>query len=153
MELDYRDILAKMRELAAERKVDIMSTEDQDRLLAAAVKELSAPVATSVQPLVVGAADEPGCDCEVKEGEKCPHDMLELAPKPFGGATSFSDHDEYQDAIDTELHVKELGFIFRMLVDNIFSDEEMTLPQKADAVMSAATELSTRVKTPPPQAG
>ena len=89
------------------------------------------------------------CDCEVKEGEKCPHDMIELAPKPFGGSTSFSDHDEYQDAIDTEMHVKELGYVFRMLVDNIFEDEEMSLPQKADAVVAAATELSARVKAPP----
>ena len=48
--------------------------------------------------------EETECDCEVKEGEKCPHDMIELAPKPFGGSTSFSDHDEYQDAIDTEMH-------------------------------------------------
>ena len=92
---------------------------------------------------------ETECDCEVKEGEKCPHDMIELAPKPFGGSTSFSDHDEYQDAIDTEMHVKELGYIFRMLVDNIFENEEMSLAQKADAVVAAATELSSRVKAPP----
>ncbi len=92
---------------------------------------------------------ETECDCEVKEGEKCPHDMIELMPKPLGGSTSFSDHDEYQDAIDTEMHVKELGYIFRMIVDNIFTDEEMDLPQKADAVVAAATELSSRVKTPP----
>ena len=92
---------------------------------------------------------ETECDCEVKEGEKCPHDMLALAPKPLGGSTSFSDHDEYQDAIDTEMHVKELGYIFRMLVDNIFENEEMSLAQKADAVVAAATELSSRVKAPP----
>ena len=92
---------------------------------------------------------ETECDCEVKEGEKCPHDMIALAPKPLGGSTSFSDHDEYQDAIDTEMHVKELGYIFRMLVDNIFENEEMSLAQKADAVVAAATELSSRVKAPP----
>ncbi len=144
MDLDYRDVLAKMRGIAKEEGLDVLAIGDQDALLARAIKELSAPSE---------APEESECACEVKEGEKCPHDLISLMPKPFGGATSFVDYDEYEDAIDTEMHVKELGSIFRFLVNNIFEDEEMSLPQKADAVVAAATELSTRVKAPPPQAG
>ena len=145
MTLEYAKLGAKMREIAERDDLGKMVgknrvIEDETGLFEAAMKELSAPLV---------ALEESGCSCEVKEGEKCPHDMIELMPKPLGGSTSFSDHDEYQDAIDTEMHVKELGYIFRMLVDNIFDNEEMSLPQKADAVVAAATELSSRVKAPP----
>ncbi len=143
MELDYREVLGKMREIAKAEGLDVMSIGDQDALLARAIKDL--------QP-----AEETEEEGEKHYGEEhgSSHGpMVEIAPKPFGGATSFSDHDEFEDAIDTELHVKELGSIFRLLVNNIFDDEEMTLPQKADAVVSAATELSTRVKAPPPTGG
>ncbi len=140
VELDYREVLSKMRAIAKDEGLDVMSIGDQDALLARAVKDL--------QP-----EEKDEGEGEKHYGEEHGPSMVEIVPKPFGGATSFSDHDEYEDAIDTEMHVKDLSSIFRLLVNNIFDDEEMSLPQKADAVVAAATELSTRVKNPPPTGG
>lgn len=112
-------------------------TEEDKELLDKMISDLEKP-----------EGEEPKEEGEKHYGDSQPSEVV-ISPRPFGGATSFSDYDEYGSAIDTELHVKEISAIFRLIVDNIFANGEMSLAQKGDAVLSAARELSTRVKNPP----
>lgn len=83
------------------------------------------------------------------EGEKCAElAVVEVAPPPLGGATSFTQVDDYRKAQEQDMKIHDQEHDFRVIFDNIMAqpNEEMTLAQKATAVRTAANELSTRVK-------
>lgn len=83
------------------------------------------------------------------EGEKCPGDVVAVAvaPQPLGGATSFSQADDYVDAQKQDAEIHDQQYTFCTIFDNIMRmpNEEMSLAQKATAVRLAADDLAARV--------
>lgn len=66
----------------------------------------------------------------------------------FANAQSFGDYDRYLEAQHVEEGVRELTTAFQVLVDNIFSAYDVTLPEKARRIAAVAGELQTRLSDP-----
>ena len=142
--MDYREVLTKMREIAERDDLGKMVgknrvIEDEDALMAAAMKELEPQAEKCAQ-------------CEGKgEGEKCSAcgpPMVEIAPAPLAGATTFDEADQYDEAQGVEDFAYRLQSRFRRIVDNIFSSDA-TLAEKAGKVKAAAGEMEDRLGKPP----
>lgn len=136
------ELLKKIRDETKER-----GAEEEAAILTQTIEDMenSSGKLIDISPMVTGSIDCPECG---EKGEKCPHEVV-IGARPFGGSLSFAEYDDYESARDTEFHVKEISSVFRMIVDNIFADEGLTLAQKGSAVLSAARELSTRVTQTP----
>lgn len=68
---------------------------------------------------------------------------------PFAGATSFAEADAYERAEDSSEAVGKLTQTFNGIVSNILGDMYMDLSAKADAVVTAARDLKTRLQQDP----
>ncbi len=141
MEMDHKAVLAKMREIAERDDLGKMVgknrvIEDEAGLEAAAMKELE--------------AERQKCaDCTGKaDGEKCDSCCTVEAYNPLAGATSFAEADSYEEANKVENHIREQEWLFRQITNNIFGDDELTLPEKLAKVKAAATELEDRLEKP-----
>ncbi len=66
-----------------------------------------------------------------------------------GGAQSFTDWDLYRDASEQEQHVMTQTRVFEGITQNIFSDSELSLQEKASKIASAANEMETRISEEP----
>lgn len=117
-----------------------------------AVKELK--MENEIEALMIMREKAEGEEAEILDSaiqelkEKCP--PSEMKPNPiFAGSTSFGDYDDFVEAQEQEMQVRDTTFIFRGLVDNIFSREDWNLARKASAVAAAARELSARVQETP----
>ena len=137
--MDYSEVLTKMREIAERDGLDVQGPEAESKLLEAARKELE-------------AEGEKCAQCEGKgEGEKCSAcgpPMVEIAPAPLAGATTFGEADQYDEAQGVEDFAYRLQSRFRRIVDNIFSSDA-TLAEKAGKVKAAAGEMEDRLGKPP----
>lgn len=79
-----------------------------------------------------------------KDGEKCGE--LTMIDAPLAGAQTFTDADDYREAREQEMHIREQQYLFEALVQNILNDDSLSLAQKAAAVASVSRELAERVK-------
>lgn len=85
--------------------------------------------------------------------EKCMDDGILLvetieAPRPYGGATSFSDLAEYQQGQKADFATQDLFYAYEQLVANIRADDEMDVKRKGAAIVAASRELSALLKSP-----
>lgn len=64
----------------------------------------------------------------------------------FGGAMTFEEYDEWEEARDVEMAVSTQMRIFDMLLDNIRRDELMSAGDKADAITALSSQLSERLR-------
>lgn len=148
MTMDYAELSAKMREIAERDDLGKMVgknrvIEDEDALMAAALKELEA------EP-----QGEKCAQCAAKgEGEKCDSCSPDVHYNPLAGATSFAEADSYEEANKVENHIREQEWLFRQITNNIFGDESLSLPQKLAKVKAAATELEGRLEKPADEKG
>lgn len=85
--------------------------------------------------------------------EKCGMDMPMMvyeAPSPYGGATSFTEIDSYQQSAELDAEIAELTMQFQAIVENVLSSESLSMGQKSDLISAAAADMKTRVQNPPP---
>ncbi len=139
MTMDYAKLSAKMREIVERDGLDVQGPEAESKLFEAATKELEAEGQKCAQ-------------CEGKgEGEKCSAcgpSLVEIAPAPLAGATTFGEADDYDEAQEVESYAYRLESRFRAIVDNIFASDA-TLAEKANEVKAAAAEMEERLGKPP----
>lgn len=139
MEIDYAKMTAKMHEIVA-REGPPVDAEARGKLWEAAAKELEAD-ADKGQKCV----DCPGEGCK-SCGMGVP--VVDIAPAPLGGATSFDDADKFDEADAVESYVMRLEGRFRRIVDNIF-EMDTGLGEKVTKVKAAASDMETRLGKPP----
>jgi hypothetical protein len=124
-----------------------------------AVKEMTMDELTEEEELTASGGSSvaemmhKGHEGEREKCEKCGPSMIEIAPPPLGGATSFADVDQYEEAEKLESHVFSQEWRFRKIVDNIFGSDELSLAEKLAKVKAAATDLEDRVAKPPEEKG
>jgi hypothetical protein len=160
MTMDYREVLAKMREIIDRDGLDVHGPEAESKLFAAATKELEAEgeKCTACEPSdggdgcivcggagVVKAKGRKNHECT---GEKCDACSPDSHYNPLAGATSFAEADSYEEANKVENHIREQEWLFRQITNNIFGDAELSLPEKLAKVKAAATELEDRLEKP-----
>lgn len=74
--------------------------------------------------------------------EKC---YDEVSWRPYGGATSFADIDKAMEANEIAAKVNQTTYQLEAIVNNITSDEEMSVDEKTAAIKSAADEFKGRL--------
>lgn len=79
----------------------------------------------------------------VKEAaEKCEPEHY----RPFGGATTWSEIDAWDDAWEKQMALDRVSHTFQALIRNIQDDHEMEASAKATAIEAAASEMGTRLR-------
>lgn len=84
-------------------------------------------------------------------GEKCDEcgNMMAAMPmKPYGGAISFAELDQWDMAQEQIEELSEATGQFQALFSNIMSDDMMSVSEKAAAVSKLATEFQSQVTNP-----
>lgn len=96
---------------------------------------------------------EQGGTASTVTDEKCMDDVVavsvvEEAPRPYGGAKSFSELSEYQQGQKADFATQDLFYAYEQLVANIRADDEMDVRAKGSAIVAASRELSSLLKNP-----
>ncbi|KKM62913.1 hypothetical protein LCGC14_1516860 [marine sediment metagenome] len=77
---------------------------------------------------------------------KEPYDYNYLSAGFYGGAKSFNEYDEWQEAQQETQRLKSTDWIFRDLLDNIWYDETFDASEKAQLMMQLIGEFQARVQ-------
>ncbi len=85
---------------------------------------------------------------ETKEGDKHYGEYEVSYYEPFGGATSFSEAEAYQDSLDTAFAISSAKSMFDGIYNNIWSDDEKSTSEKVSATETAMKEMVTRMQNP-----
>lgn len=75
--------------------------------------------------------------------------LVEMPPRPLGGATSYEDADEYIESRDQEAFMCDQSQRFRHIFDNVWASEELDTDAKVAAINKATAEFAKRVKAGP----
>lgn len=94
---------------------------------------------------LAGLASRLGIKAE-SDGQKCEVAYLEDY-RPYGGAQSFNEIEQYLAASEVEARIRDLSWQFDAIVSNIMADDDEALADKAGRVEEAARQLRTRVVT------
>ena len=73
------------------------------------------------------------------------HDHMLISQSWLGGATSLEGAFAFLEAREEQTKVDDLMWLFRDVQDNIFSDPEMQLPEKVEAMSSLIDEFSSEL--------
>ena len=113
---------------------------------------------TKMLQVETGAKDLKCADCgtvstvtwpdPVEAAEKHDHIDTWAQPRSMGGATSFADADEFDEARKQENWVRDQEFTFSQLFNNIMAQEDVSLGNKVRQVASIAAEMGSRIQTP-----
>lgn len=108
-------------------------------------------VATDETPAPVAASDAdedpPDADASTANGVVQERNIIEVVEiwRPFGGATSIEDAEDWMAAQDRMYEMYDQWSLFRAVMENILDDEEIT--NKVAAVRKAITQFGDRVDT------
>lgn len=90
----------------------------------------------------------PSCATASKgDGEEAVVEVVDVAPAPLGGATSFAEADDYMRAQEQDAMIHDQEYVFRTIFDNVMAGDD-AMNAKVARIERASVELAARLRPP-----